>query len=169
MSLISIIKFFFLSSLSDQKLVPEPEDEAEEERAGCSGSRLSGQHGFSLPVLPWAAGLPGRALHPVPHCSRWDPCLLPSSSQPSVHVPSAQHLRFVPGLLLPRSHAASGQRSVPDLPSVLLMVLLSSSQFVRTRWFMVGAWRPGPETGWCAISGSVCADWRVCIYCEHLW
>lgn len=56
---------FFLINFSDQKLVPEQEDEAEEDDAGRAGSCLSDERCPSAPALSRAAGLQTGALPQV--------------------------------------------------------------------------------------------------------
>lgn len=125
----------FYSSSSDQKLVPEPADEAEADRAGRPGSRLSGKRGLSVDALPGAAGVPAGPVPEVPlgsGSSSRGPvsCLLRPSTRPAVQLPSAQRLHSASGLFLPvqqppRSpaalHHASAHGLVPGLPSVLLI------------------------------------------------
>lgn len=132
--------------LSGEDLVPEQEDEAEEDGAGCPGSCLPGKRRLSVDALPRAAGLQTGTLPEVSLCcssssrstGRPTSCLLCPSTQPAVQLPSAQCLHSAPGLFLPvqqppRSHAALCHNStcglLPDLPSVLLTLSFSLKSF----------------------------------------
>ncbi len=127
------MRFSFL--FSDQKLVPEQADEAEEDGAGRAGSCLSGKRRLSIDALPRAAGLqagsvPAVSLSPSsrgPGC-----CLLRPSTQPAVRLHPAQCLQSAPGLFLPvqqppRSHAALGLDSALELVPAVSSVLLTLS------------------------------------------
>lgn len=118
---------------SDQKLVPEQADEAEEDGAGRPGSRLPGKRRLSVDALPRAAGLQTGTLPEVSLSSRTGGsgrCLVRPSTRSAVRLPSAQRPHTAPGLFLPvqqppRSHAAlchdSPHGLLPDLSSVLLI------------------------------------------------
>lgn len=122
-------------SSSDQKLVPEPADEAEADRAGRPGSRLSGERRLSADALPGAAGVPAGSVPEVPLGSSSGSrgpvcCLLRPPTRPAVQLASAQRLLSASGLFLPVQqppwshaalHHASAHGLVPVLPSVLLI------------------------------------------------
>lgn len=123
----------------DQKLVPEQEDEAEEDGAGCFGSCLPGQRCLSVHALPWVAGLQTGALPQVSLCCTGGStrsaasCFLRPSTWPAVRLLSAQCLQPAPGLLLPvqrpayRSRAPHRLNSSDGLLPNLLSVLLTLS------------------------------------------
>lgn len=125
--------------LSDQKLVPEPADEAEALGSGRPGARLPGQRRLAVPAPPRAAGLQARALRQTPPGGRRP---LQHPYQPALRLPADQHLRSVPGLLLPakrppRGPAAPRFRSpvgvVSHLPPVLLSRLWAKRDGVQYR------------------------------------
>lgn len=128
---------FFFFPVSDQKLVSEQADEAEEDGAGRPGSRLPGKRHLSVHALPQAAGVQAGPLPQVPLSSSSSSsstggpgcCFLLPPTQPAVQLPSAQCLHTAPGLFLPvqqppRGHAAPHHDStrgiLPDLSPVLL-------------------------------------------------
>lgn len=140
---VCLMAFFFF--LSDQKLVPEQEDEAEENGTGCLGSCLPGKRCLSVDALPQAAGLQTRALPQVSLCSSSIrgpvPCILCPASQSAVQLPSAPGL-FLPVQQPPGSHAAFCHKSacgfLPNLPSVLLTLSPVQLHYnIRLKMFMV--------------------------------
>lgn len=125
-------------NLSDQKLVPEQEDEVEEDDAGRAGSCLSGKRCPSVHALPRATGLQTWAIpqvyprHGGSSCT-WGPncCLLHSSTQPAVQPSPAQCVHSASRLILPvqqppRSCGAPSNNLTDGLLPNLHTVLLRS-------------------------------------------
>lgn len=141
-------------SVSDQKLVSEQANEAEEDGAGRPGSRLPGQRRLSLHALPQGAGVQAGPLPQIPLSSSStggsSHRFLPPPTQPTVQLPSAQCLHSASGLFLPVQqppssraalHHDSAHGILPNLSSVLLTLPVKScGRDCETRWNWILYW-----------------------------